>query len=78
MLTTNYAFLENELMDVVRLFRGYSSPVAHTLFYSQNTYKNLFELEGESYTFEDTMPTNNDIERKRYAKSFANWGCIKY
>ena len=77
MLTTNYAFLENELMDVVRLFRGYSSPVAHTLFYSQNTYKNLFELEGESYTFEDTMPTNNDIERKRYAKRFAKLGLYK-
>ncbi|MBQ9081865.1 MAG: coproporphyrinogen dehydrogenase HemZ [Clostridia bacterium] len=77
MLTTNYSFLENELMDVVRLFKGYSSDVAHTLFYAENTYRNVFVADGETYTFEDTLSTNGEIEFKRYAKRFAKLGLYK-
>ncbi len=77
MLQTNHAFLENELMDVVRLFKGRSPDIAHTLFYVENTYRNAFVVDGENYDFEATMPTANELEYKRYAKRFAKLGLYK-
>jgi oxygen-independent coproporphyrinogen-3 oxidase len=76
-MTTNFAFLENELMDVVRLFKDCTSDIAHTLFYENNVYRNEFTVDGVFYAFTDTMPTANELEYKRYAKRFAKLGLYK-
>ncbi len=79
MITTNFAFLQNELADVVRLFPHCELTVSHELQYGENRYQNTFvvedenggENEGEKYEFAHTMPTTNELEYKRYARRFA-------
>lgn len=71
MLTSNYAFLENELMDVVRLFDGDEGEIKHTLFFSDGKYVNEIESDGEKITFRNELSTENELQFKRYAKRFA-------
>lgn len=70
MVTSNYPFLENELMDVVRLFPG-DAEIKHTLFYEKDCYVNTIELDGQSHTDRDVLATHSELEFKRYAKRFA-------
>lgn len=77
MLKTNEEFLENELTDVMRLFKAEQPVVIHKFLYADGVYKNTFETDGKSYAFENTMPTNNGVEYKRYAKRFAKLGLYK-
>lgn len=76
-MTTNLPFLQNELMDVMRLFNGCTQDVNHGLSYADGVYCNEFEVDGVSAAFVDTMPTANEIEYKRYAKRFAKLGLYK-
>lgn len=76
-MTTNLPFLQNELMDVMRLFNGCTQDVNHVLSYADGVYRNEFEVDGVSAAFVDTMPTANEIEYKRYAKRFAKLGLYK-
>ena len=76
-MTTNLPFLENELMDVVRLFPGDGAVAEHVLSYADGTYKNTFTAGGKTYEFEDTMPAKNELEYKRYAKRYAKLALYK-
>lgn len=70
-ISTNAPFLENELMDVARLFPDDGLAAGHVFSYADGTYKNTFTAGDKTYEFEDTMPTANELEQKRYAKRFA-------
>lgn len=76
-MTTNISFLENELMDVVRLFPDCTSEITHTLTYVQGEYRNDFTVDGESRSFSHTASTQGEIEYKRYAKRFAKLDLYK-
>ena len=76
-MTTNLPFLENELMDVVRLFPGDGAVAEHVLSYADGTYKNTFTAGGKTYEFADTMPAKNELEYKRYAKRYAKLALYK-
>lgn len=76
-MTTNFPFLQNELMDVVRLFKECTPDIDHTLLYADNVYRNEFTVDGVFTAFTDTMPTGNEIEYKRYAKRFSKLGLYK-
>lgn len=71
MVTTNYAFLENELMDIVRLFANDDGEITHTLVYADGRYVNKFRIDGAEYESENELPTSSQLEFKRYAKRFA-------
>ncbi|MBP5242310.1 MAG: hypothetical protein J6Z36_01295, partial [Clostridia bacterium] len=71
---SNYPFLDNELMDVVRLFGEDGTEISHVLSFSDGEYRNEFTVNGEKYCFTRSMPTDGEIEFKRYAKRFAKLG----
>lgn len=77
MLTTDCKFLENELADVVRLFKYADIDCAHSLTYSDGMYVNRFLLDGEESVFADTCETGGEIEYKRYAKRFSKLALYK-
>ena len=53
MLSTDCKFLENELMDVVRLFEKRPTSISHSFRFSDGTYYNDFIVDGVEYSFED-------------------------
>lgn len=76
-IETNAPFLENELMDVARLFPDDSAAIVHAFSYGQGEYENTFSLDGKTQKFRDTMPTLNELEQKRYAKRFSKLALYK-
>ncbi|MBQ9728727.1 MAG: coproporphyrinogen dehydrogenase HemZ [Clostridia bacterium] len=71
MLTTDCAFLENELMDVVRLFRQRPQSVLHSFRYENGVFYNDFTVDGESRSFLDQAEIQNELEYKRQERRFA-------
>ena len=56
-LATDCAFLENELMDVVRLFRSRPFSVRHSFRFEEGVFRNDFQVDGEEYSFrEEAFP----------------------
>ena len=53
MLTTDCAFLENELLDAARLFKTQPRSVVHAFRYEEGVFYNDFEIDGEKYSFQD-------------------------
>ena len=76
-IETNAPFLENELSDVVRLFPEDGARIVHAFSQSGDLYENIFCIDGKTAEFHDTMPTSNDLERKRYAKRFSKLALYK-
>lgn len=71
MLTTNVSFLENELLDVVRMFKDKNYTVEHTAEYRDGVFYNTFLLDGAAFSFCDEQRVSGEIEYKRYAKRYA-------
>ncbi len=72
MLTTNCAFLENEILDVARLFKNRPASIAHTFRYEDSgVFYNDFEVDGTAYSFEDRGQVCGEIELKRLERRFA-------
>lgn len=71
MLNTNHAFLQPEIMDVIRLFEAEEENFTHYFSFGGGVYRNSIEYMGEFYDYEDTQPTQDELEYKRYAKRFA-------
>lgn len=72
MLTTNTQFLQNELMDVMRLFEeGAQLNIVHTFTYEQDTYVNQIEADGKVFCSNEKFHAVGELEFKRYAKRFA-------
>ena len=67
----NCAWLEPEIMDVVRLFGAQDENFGHYFDYSGGKYYNSIEYGGQFYDFENFADAADDVEYKRYAKRFA-------
>ena len=72
MFTTNCAFLENEILDVARLFKNRPASITHTFRYDDGgVFYNDFEVDGIAYSFEDWGQVCGEIELKRLERRFA-------
>jgi len=73
-MTTNCEFLENELMDVARLFKTRPFEVSHVFRYEDGVFYNDFVVDGESFSFKDEGQVRDEIEFKRLERRFAKLG----
>lgn len=71
MLNTNCDFLQPEIMDVIRLFEAEEENFTHYFSFGGGVYQNSIEYNDEFYDYENVMPTQYELEFKRYAKRFA-------
>lgn len=71
MLTTNLSFLENDLLDVVRMFESKDYTVKHAETYENGVFLNTFELDGETSSFLDEQQAEGELSFKRFSKRFA-------
>ncbi len=87
MMTSNLPYLEQELMDVVRLFDGAEElEIIHTFEREGKIYRNTFRLEGREFCYRHVPAIEDDIfsfgEKsliKRYAKlSLYELFCERY
>lgn len=74
MLTTDCIFLENELMDVVRLFKSRPLCVKHSFRFENGAFYNDFAVDGQAYSFKDEGQVSDEIEYKRLERRFAKLG----
>lgn len=74
MLTTDCGFLENELMDVVRLFKSRSQSVTHAFRFDGGVFYNDFVVDGKAYSFKDEGQGCDEIEFKRLERRFGKLG----
>ena len=72
MLTTNCAFLENEILDVARLFKNRPDCITHQFRYEDSgVFYNRFEVDGAVYAFEDRGQVCGELQLKRLERRFA-------
>ena len=71
MLTTDCKFLENEFMDVVRLFKRRPKEIRHTFRCAEGVFYNDFSVDGKEYRFKDEADAPNEIVYKRWERRFA-------
>ena len=74
MLTTDCGFLENELMDVVRLFKSRPQSVTHAFRFDGGVFYNDFVVDGKAYSFKDEGQGCDEIEFKRLERRFGKLG----
>ena len=74
MLTTDCKFLENEFMDVVRLFKRRPEEIRHTFRYAEGVFYNDFWVDGKQYSFRDEASAPHEILYKRHERRFAKLG----
>ena len=71
MLTTNFSFLENEILDVVRLFKQRPTEIIHAFHFENGVFSNAFTIDGTSYAFSDCAQADNELLLKRLERRFA-------
>lgn len=71
MFTTDCKFLENELLDVVRLFKRRPENLAHSFRFEEGVFLNAFTIDGKSYSFQDEGQVCDELEFKRFERRFA-------
>ena len=71
MLTTDCKFLENELMDVARLFKRRPESVRHTFRFAEGVFYNTFWVDGEEHRFEEKGMAEDEVTYKRLERRFA-------
>ena len=72
MLKTNCSFLENEILDVARLFKMRPASITHEFRYEQDgLFYNAFTIDGKEYSFEDRGQVCDEIGLKRLERRFA-------
>ena len=71
MFTSDCKFLENELPDVVRLFKRKPESIAHSFRYEEGVFFNTFSIDGQAYSFEDRGQVCDELEYKRLERRFA-------
>ncbi len=70
-MTTDCAFLENELYDVARLFPERPEILTHSFRFENGKFYNSFNVDGEEYSYADTAPFSGELQFKRKEKLFA-------
>ncbi len=63
--TTDCQFLENELLDVVRLFKRRPQTLAHTFSFKEGVFNNAFTVDGRNYEFKDEGQVRDELHFKR-------------
>ncbi len=71
MLQTNCAFLENEILDAVRLFKSRPERIEHTFAFEGGVFYNTFIVDGATYAFQDAGQVQDELEYKRLERRFA-------
>ena len=69
--TTDCKFLENELLDVVRLFKRRPEALAHSFRSEEDVFFNAFTVDGQSFFFKDEGQVCDELEFKRFERRFA-------
>ena len=64
-------FLENELLDVVRLFKRRPESLTHSFRFEEGVFFNDFLVDGKAYSFEDRGQVRDELEFKRFERRFA-------
>ena len=71
MFTTDCKFLENELLDVVRLFKRRPENLTHSFAYKEGVFCNTFDVDGKAFSFEDRGQVCDELIFKRMERRFA-------
>ncbi|MBQ7323623.1 MAG: coproporphyrinogen dehydrogenase HemZ [Clostridia bacterium] len=71
MFTTNCSFLENELLDVVRLFHQKPENITHSFDYKEGVFFNNFQIDGRAFSFVDGGQVCDELTFKRLERRFA-------
>ncbi len=69
--TTDCNFLENELLDVARLFKRRPESIAHAFTYLEGVFCNTFTVDGVRYEFKDGGQVLDELHFKRLERRFA-------
>ena len=69
--TTDCAFLENELLDVVRLFKRRPEVLTHSFRFEGGVFFNAFTVDGNAFSFEDRGQVCDELLFKRLERRFA-------
>ncbi len=69
--TTDCKFLENELMDVVRLFKRRPEILTHSFHFEEDIFRNVFTVDNRVFSFEDRGQVCDELEFKRFERRFA-------
>lgn len=78
MLISDQAFLQPELMDVVRLFEGADEVnLTHEMHYEDETFFNRFVLDGREAKFENAARAEGELVYKSLAKRYAKLGLYR-
>ena len=71
MFTTDCKFLENELLDVVRLFKHRPQMLTHSFRFEEGVFFNAFTVDNQDFFFEDRGQVRDELEFKRFERRFA-------
>ena len=71
MFSTDCKFLENELLDVVRLFKRRPENLSHSFTFKEGVFYNTFEVDGKQFSFEDGGQVCDELVFKRMERRFA-------
>lgn len=69
--TTDCKFIENELLDVVRLFKRRPETLTHSFKYEEGVFCNVFCVDGREYSFKDEGQVQDELEFKRLERRFS-------
>lgn len=72
--STDCTFLENELLDVVRLFKRRPEVLEHSFRYEEGIFYNRFSVDGQEFSFKDEGQVCDEIALKRLERRFAKLG----
>lgn len=71
MFTTDCKFLENELLDVVRLFKRRPETLTHSFRFEGGVFCNDFTVDGKEYSYKNAGQVFDELEFKRLERRFA-------
>ncbi len=71
MFVTDCKFLENELLDVVRLFKRRPENLTHSFRFEEGVFYNAFTIDGKQFSFEDRGQVCDELIFKRLERRFA-------
>ena len=71
MLITDCAFLENELLDVARLFQNRPEKIVHSFRFQDGVFYNDYEIDGVAYSFKDVGQVCDELHFKRLERRYA-------
>jgi len=71
MITTDCAFMQNDLFEVANMFPGNEAEIAHSFNFKENAFLNSFTVDGKNYSFKDEKSFSGELEFKRFARRYA-------